>query len=1100
MKTKLLFLSLLLFSGFTVLATDRHVYSGNSIQTQVDACVSGDRVIIHTGTYSQVVSIVSKSGITITYAGDGEVIVQGNGTDGSTFYVENSSSIVISYLTIKNTRKQVWSTGITVIGSGSNIQILNNKLTDISYRSGSFDDTDNPDNHGAQYQGVNAISVVGDNGSSSYSSITIKDNEVSYCMTGWNEAIAIKGNVDGFTVENNKVHHITNIGIDAFGLGTYPAITTNNQARNGTIKNNEVYNCICNYTDNGAIYVDGGYSISVMNNKVYNNIYGITIGCENQMAKTDGATEYIEIRNNLVYNNRKAGIMVGTGGDDDNQQGITRYCKITGNTFVKDATGDQWAGEFMLQNANNIEFYNNIFYGSYARIGTVNNGTSSNTFGYNIFYSGSGVTVDFSKQTGTSTWTSQTLAQFKSDLNDNSSTSQDPVLVNATIASLDAHLQSTSPCINTGKPGFATISGEKDLDGQTRVYGTAVDIGVDEYGSSSDVAVTAVSVSPTAASIAVGATQQLTATITPSNATNQTITWSSSNTGVATVNSSGLVTAVSAGTTTITVTTQNGSFTATSSITVTAASLPSPWVTANIGDVGATGSASHSSGTFTVVGSGADIWGSTDEFRYVYQTLNGDGTIIARVASISNTDGWAKAGVMIRENLTADSQHAFCAITPSNGVIFQRHLSGNVTNQTQVTGVAAPYWVRLVRAGSTFTAYYSSNGTSWTQIATETISMSTSVYVGLAVTSHNDGVLCTATFDNVSLPANVAVTGVSVSPSSATLSVSGTQQLTATVSPSNATNQNVTWTSSNTSAATVNSSGLVTAVASGSATITATTQSGGFTASSSITVSGSTTTITINGNLSDWSAVSAIATASSQTSTSLKIYSNSTTLYFGIAGSGMSSTDYQIFINSDNNTATGYQDAAYTSSGADYMIENGTFYQSTGTAWGWNSASATISVSKNSSVTELSINRSAFASLNATIKVCYKDIVSWSAVSKLPASGTYASYSFSSGGRIASSSPVQEQQAFERTEQLTTLYPNPVTGSSFAVNYQVPVRSDVRCTVVDLNGRELYYQDLGTREPGTYSHTVEASSMTKGLYLVKIQVGNLTQSFKVMRN
>jgi uncharacterized protein YjdB len=1101
MKNKQLMTLLLLLISSSLFAADIHVYSGGSIQNAVNSAASSDRVVIHAGTYSQNVSIVSRTNLTITSAGDGEVIIQGNGTDANTFWVQNSSSITISYLTIKNTRKLVWSVGISVIGTGNNIQIIGNKLTDISYRSGAYDPTDNPDNHGAQFQGVNAISVTGDNASTAITNVIIRDNEVSYCMTGWSEAIALKGNVNGFTVENNKVHHITNIGIDAFGLGTYPTITTNNQARNGTIIKNEVYNCICNYTDNGAIYVDGGLSISIMNNKVYNSKYGITIGCENQMNKPDGATEFIEVRNNLVYNNSRAGIMVGTGGDDDGQQGITRNCKVTGNTFVKNATSDQWASEVMLQNANNIEFYNNIFYGLWPQIGTVNNGSVSNTFGHNIFFSGTGVTVSFSKQTGTSTWTSQTFAQFKADHSDASSTSVDPRLVNAAIGSLDAHLQSTSPAINSGKPGFATIANEKDIDGQNRIAGGTVDIGIDESGSTGTVAVTGVSVSPTSASIAVGATQQLTVTITPSNATNQNRTWSSSNSAVATVNSSGMVSGVAAGTATITATTQDGNFTANSNITVTGGGggLPSPWVTANVGAVGATGSASHSSGTFTVVGSGADIYGDADEFRYVYRSLNGNGEIKARVASLTNTDPWAKAGVMIRENLTANANHAFCALTPTNGAIFQRHLvSGNVTNQTQVTGVTAPRWVRVVRSGNTFTAYYSSNGTAWTQIATETISMATTVYVGLAVTSHNDGVLCTGSFDNVtaSTTSNVAVTGVSVSPTSATLSVSGTQQLTATIAPANATNQNRTWSSSNTAVATVNSSGLVTAVSAGTATITVTTQDGGFTANSNITVSSGSITITINGNLSDWSSVSAIATATGQTSTSLKAYSNATTLYFGIAGSGMSATDYQIFINADNNTATGYQDNVFTASGADFMIENGTFYRSTGTAWGWNSASATINVSKNTGVTELSINRSAFSSpaLSSSIKVAYKDIVNWTAVSKLPSSGAYPTYVLP-GGRI----DVSDNAAVEDIGS-ETLYPNPTHGNSAELNFVVPSKSEVSVLTLDMQGREVSNLDLGVKDAGRYSHHIDTSSFTKGLYVVRLNVGGKIKSFKLVHD
>lgn len=1097
MKNNQLLTLLLLLTSSVLFANDIPVSPGasNPIQTALNGANAGDRIVIHAGTYPENISIVGKTNLTITSFGDGEVIILGNGNDDHTFWIQNSSSITISNLTIKNQRKLIWSTGITVTGTGNNIQIIGNKLTDISYRSGAFDATDNPDNHNAHFAGVNAISVVGDNAGTAITNVIIKDNEVSYCMTGWSEAIALKGNVNGFTVENNKVHHITNIGIDAFGLGEFPAITSNNQARNGTIIRNEVYNCICNYTDNGGIYVDGGLNIAIMNNKVYNNVFGITIGCENQMNKPDGATESIEVRNNLVYNNRMAGIMVGTGGDDDGLQGITRYCKVTGNTFVKNGTGNQYASEFVLQNAHHIEFYNNIFYGLWPQIGSVALGTSSNTFGQNIFYSGSAVTVTFSKETS-SGWGNQSFAAFKTDHSDASSTSVDPKLVNATIASLDAHLQSTSPAINAGKPGFVLIANEKDLDLQSRVAGSGIDIGVDEYGSTGIIAVTGVSVSPTTASIAVGSTQQLTATIAPSNASNQTKTWSSSNPAVATVNSSGLVTGIAAGSATITVTTQDGNFTANSSITVTGGALPSPWVTANIGAVGATGSASHASGTFTVIGSGADIYGSTDEFRYVYQSLSGNGEIKARVASMTNTDPWAKAGVMIRENLTANSNHAYCAITPANGAIFQRHLvSGNVTNQTEAPGVTAPRWVRVTRSGNTFTAYYSSNGTSWTQIATETISMGTTVYVGLAVTSHNDGTLCTGTFNNVtaSTISNVAVTGVSVSPTSTTLSASGTQQLTATISPSNATNQNKTWSSSNTSVATVNSSGLVTAVAAGTATITVTTQDGNFTANATITVSSGSVTITVNGNLSDWSSVSAIATASGQTATSLKVYSTATTLYFGIAGSGMN-TDYQIFINADNNTATGYNDGEFTTSGADFMIENGALYRSSGTAWGWSNATATITASKNVGVTELSINRSAFTSpsLSSTIRVAYKDILNWNTVSKLPSSGGYATYVFPGGRADVSEALISE--AFESE----TLYPNPTHGNIAVLKYEVMEKSEVHITTMDIQGRMMLNENAGVKEKGSYSHNINTSLLPKGLYVVKLNVGGKVKSFKLV--
>jgi uncharacterized protein YjdB/endoglucanase Acf2 len=366
---------------------------------------------------------------------------------------------------------------------------------------------------------------------------------------------------------------------------------------------------------------------------------------------------------------------------------------------------------------------------------------------------------------------------------------------------------------------------------------------------SSNVAVTGVAVSPTSSSIPAGSTQQLTATVAPSNATNKNVTWTSSNTAVATVNATGLVSAVAVGTSTITVTTQDGAKTATSSITVTNPNpgLPSPWVTSDIGATGVAGTASYSAPTFTAQGSGADIWGAADAFRFVSQTVTGDVTITARVASLGNTDGWAKAGVMVRETTAAGSTHAFTGVTAANGLAFQRRLTtGGQSEHTAGSAGTAPYWVRLTRVGNVISSFVSTTGTTWTQVGTAvSITMTSSVQVGLAVTSHNNTVLSTATFDNVSVTTgNVAVTGVTVSPTSATVLTGATQQLTATVAPSNATNKNVTWTTSNSSIATVSTSGLVTGVALGTATITVTTQDGAKIATSTITVTTGTIAVT----------------------------------------------------------------------------------------------------------------------------------------------------------------------------------------------------------------------------------------------------------------
>jgi regulation of enolase protein 1 (concanavalin A-like superfamily) len=180
--------------------------------------------------------------------------------------------------------------------------------------------------------------------------------------------------------------------------------------------------------------------------------------------------------------------------------------------------------------------------------------------------------------------------------------------------------------------------------------------------------------------------------------------------------------------------------------------LPAGWTKQDIGSTGVAGSATHSAGSYTVNGSGADIWGTADAFHYVWQSLSGDGEITARVASVENTNAWAKAGVMIRESLTAGSKHAMIVVTPGSGVSFQRRATaGGSSTSTTTTGITAPRWVRITRSGNTLTTYHSANGSSWTTLGSESITMASNIQIGLAVTSHNNATDCTAVFDNVTV-------------------------------------------------------------------------------------------------------------------------------------------------------------------------------------------------------------------------------------------------------------------------------------------------------------------------------------------------------------
>jgi len=193
-------------------------------------------------------------------------------------------------------------------------------------------------------------------------------------------------------------------------------------------------------------------------------------------------------------------------------------------------------------------------------------------------------------------------------------------------------------------------------------------------------------------------------------------------------------------------------------------SLPSPWQNRDIGSVGLSGSSTYSSGIYTVTGSGADIWSAADSFQFAYQSLNGDGQIVARVTSIQNTHSRAKAGVMLRSDLTAGSAHVVLDLVPGGGIeLMKRSASGGTTTYLAGATQAPPSWLRLARSGSTVTASVSADGATWRTVGSTTVSMGSSAYVGLAVTSHNTGTRNAATFDNVSAGA-ASATGALPSP------------------------------------------------------------------------------------------------------------------------------------------------------------------------------------------------------------------------------------------------------------------------------------------------------------------------------------------------
>ena len=180
--------------------------------------------------------------------------------------------------------------------------------------------------------------------------------------------------------------------------------------------------------------------------------------------------------------------------------------------------------------------------------------------------------------------------------------------------------------------------------------------------------------------------------------------------------------------------------------------LPEGMSQRNIGRYGISGSGVQSQGTFTIKSQSVNAIGVTEEqMHFVYQPMRGDMEVEARLVSLKSASVDAEAGVMIRESLSARSRHAFAHITVGHGYAFDRRTeTGWVSEHADGGAGSAPGWVRLVRRGSTFEAFQSSDGQTWTSMGSAEITMSDQVYVGLAVVSQAPYTESTAVFDQFS--------------------------------------------------------------------------------------------------------------------------------------------------------------------------------------------------------------------------------------------------------------------------------------------------------------------------------------------------------------
>jgi regulation of enolase protein 1 (concanavalin A-like superfamily) len=200
---------------------------------------------------------------------------------------------------------------------------------------------------------------------------------------------------------------------------------------------------------------------------------------------------------------------------------------------------------------------------------------------------------------------------------------------------------------------------------------------------------------------------------------------------------------------------------------VTATDLPDGWGSQYVGYAsavgGPTGNAGYATynagtGTFAIAGAGGSSWGTTDQAQLAGTTLAGDGSVTVRVRTIENSNALAKAGIMVRETSAQGSRLVTLNVTPTSGTQFIQRATagGSLTSTTTAAAGFAPTYLRLVRSGNVFTAFRSTDGVTFTAVGSAaTVSMASTVTVGLFATSYAGYATSTATFDNLSTTGGV---------------------------------------------------------------------------------------------------------------------------------------------------------------------------------------------------------------------------------------------------------------------------------------------------------------------------------------------------------
>jgi Right handed beta helix region len=454
-----------------------------TVQHAADTARAGSTVNVRGGVYEELVSInasgnASDGFITFrSYPGETAILDAEHFIPSgrqAVLTIHNQSYVRIEGFEIRNfhtAEHRLAPLGISVMGAGSHIELLKNNVHHIQQ---TFPGRDKPGSGGNGF----GIAVYGTDARAPITDLIIDGNEVHHLKTGSSESLVVNGNVTNFRITHNVVHDNNNIGIDVIGFERTAPDPAVDQARDGVVSNNLVYNITSkgnpayrNDESSDGIYVDGGTRILIEQNVMHDVDFGIELASEHK----DRATSYITARNNLIYHSHTAGVSIGGYAPD---RGRTDHCIVINNTLYENDTSTTGSGEFQMQwnMADNV-FENNIVYAGPRCLMMLNKSELDKnrppaTIDHNLYYCTSGVQA--SKWAGASETVTGFDKYVEATGNDRHSHFSDPHFVDP--AKNEFHLQSDSPALAAGTTDNVPMA-ELDLEGSPRVKSGKIDIG-----------------------------------------------------------------------------------------------------------------------------------------------------------------------------------------------------------------------------------------------------------------------------------------------------------------------------------------------------------------------------------------------------------------------------------------------------------------------------------------------------------------------------------------------------------------------------------------------------------------------------------------------